>query len=311
MTVGLDNRTERCERILVVDDSETNLLLLSSILQLDGYDIETVQSGPEALQEAWLRIPDLVLLDIMMPEMSGLEVCQLLKADERTSDVPVIFLTALGDVPDRVAGLEVGGDDYIAKPFHPDELRARIRAALRTKQARDQLRRERESLASQAVTDPLTGVYNRRMLETRLAEEVTRSRRYGHSLTCLMLDLDHFKRINDEHGHPTGDTMLRQFADLTQSCLRGSDVLARYGGEEFVILVTETGLEGATTTAEKVRRAIEEHRFRGANGQGLRLTTSIGIAELQPEESAPEVLARADKALYEAKRTGRNRVVCA
>lgn len=105
--------------------------------------------------------------------------------------------------------------------------------------------------------------------------------------------------------------MLRQFADLTQSCLRGSDVLARYGGEEFVILVTETGLEGATTTAEKVRRAIEEHRFRGANGQGLRLTTSIGIAELQPEESAPEVLARADKALYEAKRTGRNRVVCA
>jgi len=149
------------------------------------------------------------------------------------------------------------------------------------------------------------------MLETRLAEEVTRSRRYGHNLTCLMLDLDHFKRINDQHGHLTGDAMLRQFADLTQSCLRGSDVLARYGGEEFVILVTETGLEGATTTAEKVRRAIAEHGFRGANGQDLRMTTSIGVAELLSEESPEGVLARADKALYEAKRTGRNRVVCA
>jgi len=124
-------RTDSRERILVVDDSEANLLLLTSILQLDGYEIETVQSGPEALQEAWARLPDLVLLDIMMPEMSGLEVCRVLKSDARTSDVPIIFLTALGDVPDRVAGLEVGGDDYIAKPFHPDELRARIRAALR------------------------------------------------------------------------------------------------------------------------------------------------------------------------------------
>jgi diguanylate cyclase (GGDEF)-like protein len=312
MIVEMDaTRTENRERILVVDDSETNLLLLTNILQLEGYEVETAQSGPEALQGTRVRLPDLVLLDIMMPEMSGLEVCRILKSDARTSDIPIIFLTALGEVPDRVTGLEVGGDDYIAKPFHPDELRARIRAVLRTKQAHDQLRRERETLASQAVTDPLTGVYNRRLLETRLTEEAARSRRYGHRLTCLMLDLDHFKRINDQYGHPTGDAILRQFATLTQSCLRSSDILARYGGEEFVILVTGTGLEGATATAKKILRTIEDHCFQGVEGQDLRLTTSIGVAELLPGENPEQVLARADRALYEAKRTGRNRVVCA
>ncbi len=310
MTIGsgADKDGDR-DRILVVDDSEANLVLLRSILHLDGHRVDTVLSGPEALDSARAEPPDLVLLDVMMPEMSGYDVCRCLKADERTAHVPIIFLTALGDVPERVIGLEAGGDDYIAKPFHPDELRARIKAALRSKQVRDRLRREREDLAAQAVTDPLTGVYNRRMLDSRLLEEVLRARRYGHSLTCLMLDLDFFKAINDRHGHPTGDTVLRQFVRVAHASLRGSDVLARYGGEEFVILVTETGLQGATTTAEKLRRRIEETEFHTVTGDALRLTTSIGVAELQPADTPDSLLARADKAMYEAKRKGRNRVV--
>ncbi len=312
MSIGSDSDVGGHEQhILVVDDSEPNLMLLRSILNLDGYRVDTVLSGPEALDLARSEPPDLVLLDVMMPEMSGYDVCRCLKADERTAHVPIIFLTALGDVPERVTGLEAGGDDYIAKPFHPDELRARIKAALRTKQVRDRLQRERQDLAAQAVTDPLTGVYNRRMLDARLQEEVIRARRYGHCLTCLMLDLDFFKAVNDDHGHPTGDAVLRRFVQATHACLRGSDVLARYGGEEFVILVTETDLAGATVTAEKVRRRIEETEFQAVNGAPLRVTASIGVAELEPDDTPESLLARADQAMYRAKHDGRNRVVSA
>ena len=278
---------------------------------MDGFQVDTAASGPDALAQLEQVVPDLILLDVMMPEMSGFEVCQRLRSEPRTADVPVIFLTALSEVPERVKGLEVGGNDYIPKPFHPDELRARIKAALRQKQAQDRLRRERESLASQAVTDPLTGIYNRRMLDTRLHEEVARCRRYGDPLTCLMVDLDFFKQVNDGHGHQTGDMVLQQFVEVAHSCLRSSDILARYGGEEFVILVTQTDLTGAVVTAEKVRRQVEAKAFATANGQTLRLTVSIGVAELEPDDTPESLVGRADVAVYRAKRTGRNQVVCA
>ena len=166
-------------------------------------------------------------------------------------------------------------------------------------------------MAAQASTDPLTGIYNRRHLDTRLTEEVERSRRYGDALTCLMVDLDHFKAINDQHGHATGDAVLRRFVEVTRHALRASDILARYGGEEFTILVTETGLSGAAATAEKLRRVIEEAEFHTSSGAPLRLTTSVGVADLRPGDDAQDLLARADQALYEAKRAGRNRVVVA
>lgn len=309
MTVGAESDGGAGERILVVDDSEPNRVLLRSLLVLEGYDVSTAGDGAEALRAALAAPPDLVLLDVMMPEMSGYDVCRSLKTYEQTADVPVIFVTAKGEVNEKVIGLEVGGDDYISKPFHPDELRARVRAALRTKSMRDRLRRERENLAAQAITDELTGVYNRRHLNTRLSEEIVRSHRYGSELTCLMLDLDHFKEVNDTHGHQTGDAVLQQFVMAVRSCLRASDILARYGGEEFTIVVTETGLAGGQITAEKLRRFVEEHEFHTASNEPMRLTTSVGVSALQAEDTPEALLARADQALYEAKKTGRNKVV--
>ena len=297
--------------ILIVDDSEPNLILLRSLLLLEGYRVSTARNGLEALEAALSEPPDLVLLDVMMPEMDGYEVCQRLKAHPSTSDVPIIFVTAKGEVNERVIGLEVGADDYISKPYHPDELRARVKAALRTKVARDRLRQEREEMAAQAITDSLTGAYNRRFLNARLAEEVERARRYGGELACLMLDLDYFKTVNDRFGHATGDLVLRDFVDQVRLCLRASDILARYGGEEFTIVATGTGLQGALTTAEKLRRFVQDQEFRTVTGAALRLTTSVGVAGLRLEETAETLLARADQALYEAKRQGRNRVVLA
>lgn len=308
MTVGMEAEGAG-ERILVVDDSEPNRVLLRSLLLLEGYSVTTAGDGAEALRVALASPPDLVLLDVMMPEMSGYDVCRLMKSHEETSDVPVIFVTAKGEVNEKVTGLEVGADDYISKPFHPDELRARVRAALRTKNARDRLRQEREDLAAQAITDSLTGVYNRRHLNTRMIEEIVRSRRYGGELTCLMLDLDHFKEVNDTWGHQTGDTVLKQFVEAVRSCLRASDILARYGGEEFTIVVTETGLSGGEITAEKLRRFVEEHEFLTATGHPLRVTTSVGVSALQADDTPETLLERADRALYDAKRAGRNRVV--
>ena len=298
-------------RILVVDDSEPNLILLRSLLLLEGYRVTAARNGLEALEAALAEPPDLVLLDVLMPEMSGYEVCQRLKAHPSTSDVPIIFVTAKGEVNERVIGLEVGADDYISKPYHPDELRARVKAALRTKTARDRLRQEREEMAAQAITDSLTGAFNRRFLNARLDEEVERARRYGGELACLMLDLDYFKTVNDRFGHATGDLVLRDFVDQVRQCLRSSDLLARYGGEEFTIVATGTGLQGALTTAEKLRRFVQDQEFRTVRGERLRLTTSVGVASLRLEETSETLLARADQALYEAKRQGRNRVVVA
>jgi diguanylate cyclase (GGDEF)-like protein len=294
-------------RILVVDDDAINLRVLRHVLTAYGYQVEAASHGREALEKALADPPDVILLDVMMPEMSGYDVFKSLREHSRTADVPVIFVSARGSVSDRVKGLELGAQDYVAKPYDPEELRARIRAVLRTKCDRDRLLAERESLAAQSVTDALTGVYNRRYLESRLGEEVARARRYGLPLGCMMIDLDHFKDINDRYGHQVGDQVLRGVAALMQSNLRVSDILARYGGEEFTVLATETGLEGTAATAEKLRSLLDTSPIPTDAGP-LRITVSIGVAALRPEEGASELLRRADLALYRAKEAGRNRV---
>jgi two-component system, cell cycle response regulator len=317
-TLPLDET--RPERILVVDDDPDIRRLLVRLLANGGYDVRAAADSDEALSAVQDPVPDLVLLDVSMPGRDGVEICreiQHLGLGSRTP--PVIFLSALGTTRHRVDGLEAGGTDYIVKPFEPDEVRARVRAALRAKALRD-------ALAIQALTDPLTGLVNRRQLDSRLADLFALARRHGRSLACLMVDVDHFKRVNDTYGHSAGDAVLREVANRLRAQCRGVDVVARYGGEEFTVLLPETDGPGALVAAERIRAAIEAEpvlAWRSVKGPlqpgmpateavTIPLTASLGVAALVPAMDRPEALyAAADAALYRAKESGRNRVLLA
>jgi two-component system cell cycle response regulator len=226
---------------------------------------------------------------------------------------PVIFLTARGAASDRVAGLDLGAVDYVVKPFDAAELTARVRVALRQKAARD-------ALAAEAATDGLTGLLNRRELDARAAELIALSRRYSRPLSCLMIDVDHFKQINDAYGHAAGDEVLRQVARRIRAGCRVSDVAGRYGGEEFTLLLPDTDIEGAVAVAEKLRGAVSAEPVRAAIADSamaeagavivdVNVRVSVGVAVRQPTMLDPESLyAAADNALYRAKQAGRDQV---
>jgi diguanylate cyclase (GGDEF)-like protein len=241
--------------------------------------------------------PDLVLLDVDMPEPNGFEVCRRLRLIESLGNTPIIFLTSASSTEEKIRGLELGAVDYITKPFDPAELRARVRAALRLKFMID-------LLAKKAQIDALTGLWNRRHFDNRLEGELSLSRRSGRPLAILMLDVDHFKSINDRFGHPMGDEVLRRIGLFLVEAVRQEDVVCRYGGEEFAIVIPN-GSEGSVDLAERLRTGIEKLHFT-CNGQPLTVTVSIGLAASdQPDEA---LLEQADAALYRAKQSGRNRV---
>jgi diguanylate cyclase (GGDEF)-like protein len=302
------------ERILVVDDEPDIRRLLARLLKNGGYTVSVAANGEEALAAVDAEIPDLVLLDVSMPGQDGFAVCRELQ--KLGPKVPaVIFLSAFGTTHDRVAGLEAGAVDYVVKPFDPNEVRARVRAALRSKALRD-------ALALQAATDGLTGLVNRRTLDQRLADTFAVSRRYGRPLACLMVDVDHFKRVNDTYGHQAGDAVLREVASRMKAQCRGTDTAARYGGEEFSVLLPETDAERAKAVAERIRAAVAAAPVPvwisgtaiddGRTGQivPVPVRVSVGVASLAEQIDTPDaLLALADKALYEAKQAGRDQVV--
>jgi diguanylate cyclase (GGDEF)-like protein len=289
--------------ILMVDDEETNLYALRLILESKGYRCLEAASGPEALQIAAAADPEVILLDIQMPEMDGYEVCRKLKADPRTATIPIIFLTAHYRDHEEVArGLEAGAHDYVTKPFSAAELTARIGVMVRIQRAEAEIRQA-------SLTDSLTGLWNRRYLHQRLEEEMARSLRHGCPLACVMLDIDHFKTINDSHGHAAGDSVLKDVASILRRHIRRSDIAARYGGEEFLLVLFSNNTEGARVVAERIRKDVESHTFT-ANGASLHVTISVGVCSF-PEEgvnTSDELMRRADVALYQAKLSGRNMV---
>jgi diguanylate cyclase (GGDEF)-like protein len=249
----------------------------------------------------------------MMPVLDGLQACRLLKEDPATRDIPVIFLSALDDTATKVSGLSLGANDYISKPFRVEELLARVAVAIRLKRERDRLRESAEELRLRAeaasemsMTDALTGLLNRHGLQRALQRELSEARRYARTLSCLLLDVDFFKSVNDTHGHAAGDAALTQAARVLTESVRGSDVVCRYGGEEFLVLAPETDARGALALAEKVRLAVSSRLF-GEGPLAFPLTLSAGVAELRPGESGNDMIARADEALYQAKQNGRNR----
>ena len=315
-TDGEDGRTTR-KRILVVDDHEDNVEVLRARLEARGYDVKGANSGQEALDIVAEWTPDLILLDVMMPDMDGLEVVSRLKADRKLPFIPVIMQTALDSTERMVAGLEAGADDYVTKPINFAELEARVRSLLRIKKLQQELGdRERElsimndKLLHISLTDGLTGVDNRRSLEQRLHEMFEHSLRLHEPISCVMCDIDHFKKVNDTYGHAAGDEVLKQFAEILRDEAREIDRVGRYGGEEFLLLLPGTVLDSAVTFAERLRQRVDDHTF-SFEGGTLKRTMSCGVASWPHPRIAgrEEMLKAADDALYVAKELGRNRVV--
>jgi PleD family two-component response regulator len=336
--VSADVSDARTPSILVADDEPVNLALIKRRLEWEHYLIHTAEDGGQAVEMARRLLPDLVILDVMMPVLDGLQACRLLKEDASTRDIPVIFLSALDDTDTKVSGLALGANDYISKPFRVEELLARVRVAIRLKRERDLLRlnaeessRRAEAASEMSMTDALTGLLNRYGLQRALQRELAESRRYARPLSCLLLDIDYFKTVNDTFGHAAGDTALMQVGRLLLENVRHpverseqprdaerrvasssvrADVVCRYGGEEFLVLTPETNREGAHALAEKIRLAVRSRLF-GDGERVFPLTLSVGVAQLAPSESGNDMIARADEALYLAKQTGRDRAEAA
>ena len=292
-------------RVLIVDDVPDNIRVLSRMLAEEGYQLSAATGGREALELAESGMPDLILLDIMMPEMDGYEVCAALKGAPLLRDIPVIFITALADAEDETHGLSLGAVDYITKPFKEAIVRLRVRTHL-------ELKRQRDLLDRLCHLDSLTEIPNRRAFDEQLDREWRRAIRSQEPLAAAMIDIDHFKEYNDTYGHPEGDNCLRRVSGfLAEGLNRGGDFVARYGGEEFICLFIGVDARGLEAVGEKLRAGIEELLIpHAASPVSPWVTVSIGAAICQP---TPELLSAtlveaADAQLFTAKRTGRNRV---
>lgn len=289
--------------VLIVDNTPANIRVLAEALTAD-YRIRVASQGAKALEIARSTDPpDLILLDVMMPQMDGYEVCQQLKADARTSHIPVIFVTAKSSIEDETYGLSLGAVDYIGKPFHLPIVRARVKTHINLKLQTDLL----ENLAQ---LDGLTYIPNRRRFDQLFAQEWTRMSRELTPLALAMIDVDHFKAYNDHYGHGAGDDCLRQVASALQRTLqRPADLAARYGGEEFVLLLPNTDGPGACTIAERARSEIAAADLPHAHSPTAgHITVSIGVAVAEiPDGDRQRLLSAADQALYQAKREGRDR----
>lgn len=301
--------------VLLVEDNKAQSTIIKDYLVKNGFSVVTVDDGASAFKAAKTGNIDIILLDRILPDIDGSEVCRWLKLDQSTRDIPVIMLTAKGAMTDKVSGLEAGADDYLPKPFDEIELNARIYVRLRAKTHQDELKQKNRQLEdmltrveSLAIMDPLTGLYNRRRFETIFAIEFKRSQRYKLPLSLLMIDIDHFKKVNDTLGHQDGDTVLRELAQVIQSTIREVDTAARWGGEEFMVLSPNTTKENGLRAAERVRNAVFNHAFTGMKNK--KVTVSIGVAGIPDPviDTRDKMLHAADLAMYRAKENGRNRV---
>ena len=297
-------------RILVIDDSKLILHVAKTILGKQGHQVLLAEDGKMGLQTAATEHPDLILLDLILPEMDGYQVCRQIKKETATSDIPVIMLTSKSEPADKVRGLEMGASDYVTKPFDEGELMARVNIHLQIRELHERLKEKNRQLKEMANRDGLTGLYNHRYFQETISKDFQRAVRYHESLSCVMFDIDHFKKFNDTYGHQTGDMVLKTLGGLVGELIRDSDLSARYGGEEFILLMYHTASQEAFMIAERLRKAVEQHKFR-ADNLVLTVTISVGVASFPHPEiaDAKTLIECADKALYRAKEEGRNRVI--
>lgn len=311
--------------VFIVDDIPKNLQVLSSVLSEEKYNIAVATSGEQAIDMIRDVDPDIVLLDIMMPGVDGFDVCRQLKSCRETFSIPVIFLTAKNDTEDIVSGFKLGAVDFVSKPFNAAELKARVRTHIELKRSRDiiiemnkrltweikekerfaaELEKKNGILEKMAITDSMTGLYNHRTIIEILKKEITGARRYSQPLSILMIDIDHFKMVNDTYGHPYGDKVLIQISSIIKELLRDSDSAGRYGGEEFLVILPRADLKNAGITAERIRSKIEDLEW---DADKLRVTISGGLATLESQNST-SLIKQADNCLYQAKHNGRNQI---
>jgi diguanylate cyclase (GGDEF)-like protein len=301
--------------ILVVDDVKLNLQVIANILDKVGYEYTLVSNGYQALEHVQSARPDLILLDLMMPEINGLEVCEKIQANPELAEIPIIFLSASQEQDHLLQAFKKGAVDYVTKPFHAAELLARVRMHLELKYSRHKLKtllqeqgelvKELERLAN---TDSLTGVWNRRYLLIVAEQEIKRTQRYNVSFSVLLIDIDHFKKINDTFGHSIGDEVIIFMTKTVLNYLRQGDCFGRFGGEEFLVLLPETDINEAMIVAEIIRENIANKHIAFGEKQ-VSITLSIGVASYKlGDKTIDAIIQRADRALYQSKNQGRNRV---
>jgi len=318
---GGELRASGRHKILIVDDTTANIEILYKILHGE-YDVYFAKNGRDGIKVVQRELPDLILLDIMMPEMDGYQVCSQLKADPETASIPVIFITAMGSEEDETKGLDCGAIDYLTKPISPPIVRARIRNHLELKRSRDDLEALGRELADKnlelkklAREDGLTGLANRRHFNEILEAEIKRAHRTRQFLSLILCDVDYFKRFNDLYGHVAGDKCLQVIgATLLSTFMRAGDLSARYGGEEFAVILPETTPDNAEKLAEKLRQKIIAQSIPHAQSDALEVVSfSIGVvgAQVIRERNAEWFISTADRALYDSKENGRNRVTAA
>lgn len=300
--------------VLVVDDARSNRQFVGELLTQRGLADECLYAEDGLVAFKLLRSSpvDLVVCDLDMPRCDGLKFLRLKATDPAFENIPVIVVTGAEDIARKVQALTTGASDYVVKPYEPNELAARIGVHLKLRRLQAELLRANTELQRLTQIDPLTEVANRRHLSERLEEEFLRSKRYERPMSVGMLDIDHFKKLNDTYGHPAGDYALVQVANLIKQTLRRHDFVARYGGEEFVMLLPETPVDNAMQACERVRVCIEEAQII-YDGQRLPVTVSMGVCSFPHHllTKAQDLITLADTALYDAKRSGRNRTVAA
>ncbi|HEY8554806.1 MAG TPA: diguanylate cyclase [Burkholderiales bacterium] len=309
-------------RILVVDDDKSVLMMLEKVLTNAGYRVFTAANGREALHTAMECRPQLIVADWLMPEMDGLEFCRALRNTKIGRGVYMVLLTGVEDDARLVEAFEAGVDDYVLKPINPKMLLARLRAGERVVRLQNEVESDREQirrvaaelamsnrrLQEAALLDPLTGIPNRRYAMDRIQQEWSAAERAGRPLACMLIDVDHFKRINDTHGHDVGDLVLQRVAEVLKQTARTQDVICRIGGEEFLVVCPDADASAAAQCAERLRQAVNAMRIEVA-ASTLQITISVGVAAMEPAMTGPESMIKAaDQAVYAAKQAGRNRI---
>ncbi len=298
------------ENILIAEDDANIAELVKIILEAKGYITDWAKDGEEALNKAQELVPDLILLDVMMPRLNGYEVLKALKENAAVQHIPVIFLTVKGETDSKVVGLRMGGHDYITKPFDLDELIARVEAALRIKGEHDHLRDVNNRLAELSMTDPLTSLYNKRYLLERFHEEIERAKRYHYPIACIKAGINQFKKIYDQLGELQTNQILQQIALIMKNSNRVVDIIARLDGPEFLLILPQTDLGGAETVASRLKKIVEETRFI-RNMPDFTVTLSLGASAYATDEvnSTEELLAATEFALAESQKLGDNQLM--
>ena len=299
--------------ILIAEDNPVSRKLIEKALIKAGHEVVSVENGRKALEMFNKSFFPIVLTDWVMPEMDGLELCRAIRETDTPGYVFIVLLTANDSKDDIVTGLKAGADDYLTKPFNHAELIARLNTGKRILDLERSLKEANEEIKILSVTDPLTGCYNRNYLNEHLLMEINRARRYKHPLSLILSDIDHFKNVNDTHGHLVGDHVLKEFVKCFMEVIRHNvDWVARYGGEEVLIVLPETDVKSATRLAERLRSNLSQ-RVIEIQGKQISITASFGITGFDPttpdEKISPEyMINEADKFMYQAKKEGRNRV---